>query len=531
MAPGANVAYDVLVAVGVSRFLQCRQLQEIQADLSRSHGVEIPVRTLGYLARKFVAYVQLIHEQSVPQLCRAMRKRGGFVLHIDGTCEEGSRVLLVCMDSLSGQILDSRKIASESNEEVRGPLEDVREQWGTPLAVVHDLRRSLINAAGEVFPEVPQFVCHYHLAADVGKDILNGHVDRLRRLFRRTKLRPRLGALCRSLREFAAEAGGDPVVSSLLDCRIPQEIEDRVTPNNALGTVHALVSWILAFSRAGDGYGFPFELPYLVLYDRVVEVHRVLRGISATWPRKGKGAMAKLSRLDAILSTVVEGEYAEEFDRIVSETRRDQAIFERFRAALRICPRRGKRRRNDDGEPKTLSPARHQKILNHLRSALEQRSRRDKGAATACRIVIDHLDKYWSFLFGHRIKSQPHPVVVPRTNNDEERFFRMIKRQCRRLHGRGHLSRDVNEMPAGTPLVQNLKNAEYCATVYGGPDQDRIATRFAEVDPRLPLRVMQGWKRDRLTTRLPSKLERMVDLPERLAPFLTAATRDRDKQA
>ncbi|MBI4583181.1 MAG: hypothetical protein HY717_04080 [Planctomycetes bacterium] len=157
-------------------------MEEIQADLStRQHNsIEIPVKTIGYLAQKFVAYFQAVHQESIPLLRRDMRKRGGYILHVDGTCEEGSRVLLVCLDSLSGQILESRKITSESGEEIRRVLKDVRRDWGVPLAIIHDLRKSLITVAGEVFLGVSQFVCHYHLAADVGKDILLVHVDRLR---------------------------------------------------------------------------------------------------------------------------------------------------------------------------------------------------------------------------------------------------------------------------------------------------------------------------------------------------------------
>ena len=94
-------------------------------------------------------------------------------------------------------------------------LRDVRRDWGLPLAVVHDLRRALLTATGEVFLEVQQFVCHYHLAADVGKDILSAHEDRLRRLFRRTRVRPKLRWLIRSLQKFARE----PAVESAANRR------------------------------------------------------------------------------------------------------------------------------------------------------------------------------------------------------------------------------------------------------------------------------------------------------------------------
>lgn len=521
VAPSSNIAYDLLAHVGIARHVECRQLKEIRAQLLRDRGPDLPTRTIGDVARRFVAYFQVVHEQSVPLLRRDMRERGGYILHIDGTCEEGSRVLLVCFDSLSGQVLESRKVSSENTDEVQRVLKDVRRDWGVPLAIVHDLRNSLIAAAGAVFLGVPQFVCHYHLAADVGKDVLGGHVDRLRRLFRRTRVRPRLGALCRSLKPFAVSGGDkDHVVSAILKAASTQDLEQMVSPEMAKGTLHALISWILAFDRSGEGYGFPFDLPYLILYRRIRAAHDLLERSSTIWPEKPTGALAKLKRCKDILDTVVLAEESEEFARVVTALERDLRIFERFRAALRICPKGGTSRRNDGDERGVLDPDAHKAVLKRLRRSLLQEERRENSTARACRIVVNHIDKYWPFLFGHAVRTQPTPIVVPRTNNCEERLFRVIKRQCRRLHGRGHLSRDVDAMPAGSALVLNLRKPGYCKTVYGGSSPSSLAARFNEVDPRLVRELMAKWRRDRLSTRIPRRLESMADLPAQLKPFI-----------
>ncbi len=171
VAPGATIAYDVLARIGIARYLECRQSKEIHLLLSRDCGIEVKASTVRYLARKFVAYFQIVHEQSIGLLRAAMRQRGGYILHIDGTCDGASEVVLVCIDSLSGQVLKSQRISSENHIEVKKVLQKIRREWGIPLATVSDLRRALITAAGDVFKGVPQFVCHYHLAADVGKDI------------------------------------------------------------------------------------------------------------------------------------------------------------------------------------------------------------------------------------------------------------------------------------------------------------------------------------------------------------------------
>jgi len=97
------------------------------------------------------------------------------------------------------------------------------------------------------------------------------------------------------LRPFAvARSGEDHVVSTILGSRSTQDLEQMVSPQTALGALHALISWILAFRSAGEGYGFPFDLPYLTLYQRIVAVHRLLDRSSTIWPDKLTGATASI---------------------------------------------------------------------------------------------------------------------------------------------------------------------------------------------------------------------------------------------
>jgi hypothetical protein len=422
-------------------------------------------------------------------------------------------------------VLESRKITSENSDDVRSVLKDVRRDWGTPLAIVNDLRQALIIAASDVFPGTPQFLCHYHLAADVGTDILSSHVDALRRLFRRSKVRPKLRALVRSLKEFAvSQESSDHAIAPVLALRSKARLREYCTPELAKGAVHALASWILAFHRTGEGYGFPFDLPYVVLYQRILDVHQILCGSGNSWPKGNRGPLGALNRLRQILEPVAVGEYAAEFGEIVRQTRRDGKVFDSFRAALRICPKGGKQRRNDSGAPMTLTRKRHEASLRKLRASLQRQIRLRRPSARAAKIVVEHLDKYWDHLFGHVLRQGSRKTItVPRTNNVEERLFRLVKRQCRRLHGRGHLSHDIDAMLPGVPLVQNLRNQSYCDTVYGGQEPDNIAARFSAVDPNEARRLTDAWKRERLETKIPHKLERLANLPQYLAKFLAVA--------
>jgi len=46
------------------------------------------VSTVSYLARKFIAYFQVVHQESIGLLRADMQSRGGYILHIDGSCED-----------------------------------------------------------------------------------------------------------------------------------------------------------------------------------------------------------------------------------------------------------------------------------------------------------------------------------------------------------------------------------------------------------------------------------------------------------
>jgi len=529
VAPGTRHAYDVLVRVGLARFLGCREDEQIGEEICRAHGIELGRSTVSYLARKFVAYFQTVHQESILALRGAMAARGGYILHIDGTCEEASRVLLVCMDSLSMQVLESRRINAESHDQVRAVLRAVRRDWGLPLAIVHDLRRALITAAGEVFSGVRQFVCHYHLAADVGKDILAPHIDRLRRVLRRTQVRAKLRQLVRSLKEFASGEGSDDhVVSELLSLRSAEALRQRCTAESAKGAVHALACWILAFAQDGEGYGFPFDLPYLSFYERIVQVHQMLNAAGMLDRKRRCDPLRELNRLRRILAVVVRGDESAELRQIVADTKRDQRIFARFRKALRICPE-GEKKRKAEGMPCTLSARRHRHVLQNLLASVTRQTRAGGPSARACRIVKQHVEKYWKYLFGHVLRQRKRTIVVPRTNNDEEGMFRILKRQCRRLHGRKDLSDDLEAMLPAVPLLRNLTNRDYCETVFGGNEPQHIADRFSRVEPEGPTKLLKSWRQETILNRIPRKLEKLANFPERLARFISMAIKELHK--
>jgi len=53
-------------------------------------NVFISEREVSYLGRKFIIYLALAHRQSRPNLRNLTARKGGYILHVDGTCEGDS---------------------------------------------------------------------------------------------------------------------------------------------------------------------------------------------------------------------------------------------------------------------------------------------------------------------------------------------------------------------------------------------------------------------------------------------------------
>ena len=130
--------YDVLVHVGKSLYLNSMCEKAIKKELQLK-GIDISENGIRYLGQKFIAYLNICHQQSQLKLRVKMAQNGGYILHIDGTCEGDSPNLFTGMDEISGIILSSVKINSEKKDKIIPFLKDIKARYGLPLAVVSDM--------------------------------------------------------------------------------------------------------------------------------------------------------------------------------------------------------------------------------------------------------------------------------------------------------------------------------------------------------------------------------------------------------
>lgn len=86
---GCTFGFDVIAEVGLALFIRCRNNQEVTKELA-AKNVFVSEREISYLGRKFIIYLALAHRESQVPLRNLMAQNGGYILHVDGTCEGDS---------------------------------------------------------------------------------------------------------------------------------------------------------------------------------------------------------------------------------------------------------------------------------------------------------------------------------------------------------------------------------------------------------------------------------------------------------
>lgn len=96
---GDNYGYDIEVFIGMKRFIDKCQREEIRDILRVDHGIQISSGEVSNLARRFVSHLEELHQISTEKIKQALAEDGGYPLHIDATGEcrqAGARFCGLC---------------------------------------------------------------------------------------------------------------------------------------------------------------------------------------------------------------------------------------------------------------------------------------------------------------------------------------------------------------------------------------------------------------------------------------------------
>ena len=413
---GGNFGFDVIVEVGLALFAHCRNNQEIMKALA-TKNVFMSEREISYLGRKFIVYLALAHRQGQPRLRDLMARRGGYILHVDGTCEGDSPNLFCGLDGISELVLDTIKIPSEKTEQLVPFFQRIKKHYGEPKALVHDMGRGIITAVEEVFPGVADFICHFHFLRDIGKDLLLDEYTTLQKRLRKFKVRSLLRQRAKYLEQKINPAcqSLDEIMASLESGAWQTTSVEHVP----LITTYALIHWVFEYPRQSSGYGFPFDRPYLDFYRRLQKAHRLLGQIMDVHLRGKIKDNKPFFQIYWTFKKVVEDK---QLNDLAVSLERKAEVFDKLRTAMRIALPESKNGINDNGDDADM------KSIEEKVTAFRKWLVSDKQRKLTYAKMLEQIDKYWEKLF-----ADPLPVTTPegvlyiqpqRTNNILERFFR-----------------------------------------------------------------------------------------------------------
>jgi hypothetical protein len=486
LLPRSTVGYDVMVHIGRARFIHCRQREEIRADLQTQHGITLSTGEISSLSQRFLVYLEALHWKSAPALRRALESDGGWPLHIDATGEDGRGTMITAFAGWRGWVLHTWKASTERAAFILPGIQRVAASFGSPCAIMRDLGRAMTEAANEFVRSlkkpIPVLACHYHFLADVGEGLLEDRHHQRRDLFRNTKLLPQLRAFVRQQGRNLGNSIGPGRDALALWLAEPDRIPPIPDGTAGITTLRTLAQWVLDYHADGAGLGFPFDLPWLDLYARCLQLSAAIQTFlrQAAGDTKVRKCLDKLSRIFHPVESDVPA-----FASIAASLCERSELFTQLRSALQL---------QDNHVAADPDPQHAAAKLNDIQSAVNkltaslQKRRPQRGPAKDTRHAIDlilsHLDRHGPHLWGHVIEIPKHAGggirLVERTNNDLESLFHSVKHGERRRSGRKFLTRDFEVLPHAATLVANLRHPDYVRIVCGSIDG--LAPAFAELD-------------------------------------------------
>jgi len=509
--PGANFGYDVMVYAGQAIWLRCRNEAEVVAELAQKN-VQISLREVSLLGMKFIVYLALAHQRRAPALQADMRTRGGYICHLDATCEGGDPFLMSSIDSLSNIVLGNVKVPAEDEAHIEPFLERLKQTFGVPLALVHDMGSGILKAVAKVFSGVPDFICHFHFLRDIGKDYLGAEYDTIRKRLSGHGIRTTLRYRAKQLKR---EIDANPAMIAALQhgiqgIALPAD-DFAVTP---VAGVYTLIQWALSAKTEGDGYGFPFDHPHLAFAQRLQRLNTHIEKIKDIHLRGQWRDNRPYFKLHIALQSIMNDKT---LWNAVAALEAKIIVFEKLRKAMRIAVPSGPHGLNDEGGSGNIHTI--EKRVTAFRAWLT--SRKGYPQDRAAQKMIAQINKYWKKLFADPITVQtsygPLRIQPQRTNNILEQFFRSLKRAHRRRTGNAASGRMLRTILAETPLVRNLQNHHYMVNLLNG--KSALEEVFAEIEIDT---LRQAFREAQIDPeRIPSKLKPIIAMPDFPERFVT----------
>jgi hypothetical protein len=476
VAKGMRYAYDVIAYVGVEYYLHGRTVEDIQQELrQRTPRVDVPASSLYDLCIYFLYLFGQLHRRGAEQLRALFACAGLSVWLLDCTQERDSPAFFGILETHYGILLGCWKVATENQVDLAPCLREAVQFFGTPGRLLHDLSGTMTALRDEVLPDVPDGVCHYHFARDVGTDLFRKPHQELGERLRALKLQVRLREQRKDQTDYLRRqlAGGE---ATLLLRRLlaGEPVKTCWTATLGREVLLAVHFWILDHAQDGRRQGHPFDPHLLYLHRRLVRAGEALGRLFEN-PELAR----QLPRCLVNLHESLRGYRADPvIQAAAARYEKAHAVFGELRQALRL----GSVGKTPMSDTYPLGQQEQQEVKRDLKGLCgkwrEESGRCGREEREMYEIVLTHVERYEGKLFYDGLEKLNEEG--DRTTNELEREWRKAKRRCRGRHGRAELKKDMQVMPAEALLVGNLEIPEYVAAVLGSLDE--LPQRLAELD-------------------------------------------------
>lgn len=510
VAPYCNYGFDVMEFIGWALFVRSRTESQIQEELGL-RNIEISKSEIGYLGYRFIIYLAIAHREGRAAISRLLQRQGGYVLHLDGTCDGASPHLMTVLDGISEVVLHNVKLPSENTEQISALLREVKKDYGNPVALVHDMGNAICSAASEVFPGTPDYICHFHFLRDIGNDLFATEHEIIAATLKKYKARTKLKNLRKRLQQrIEQDQKLTHITQTYLSSEKLDSIKDDLPP---IVRCFVLVAWALESNCQLGGFGFPFDRRHLLFYQRLQSIYPLLQQLRQSDSISGLLA----DPADTLKNVLNDFQLTRTVKLIIEKV----TIFDQLRNIMKIALPSNSQGLNaeDDIDMQDMEQALEKFCSSATVLALAKKHR-------AVEKMLTQIKKYWNKLF---VVSVPVTVsgvttfIYPqRTNNILEQFFRLFKKTQIKRTGNADLSKLLKTILADTPLVQNLANPEYLKAILNGAPS--LAKRFAQIDAQLVRRQFASSKQQNfLSPKIFRKLAKIPDFPKLLTATLKKA--------
>jgi hypothetical protein len=477
----SNFAFNVLVEVGKLRFNENRQVAEIQLILLQKHAIKISTSEVEVMINNFIFYLTAVHQQNNDLIKQYIEKQGGYILHLDATCQGDSPKLVSSIDPISGFVLYSAKIKSENKEDLIGFLKKIKNRLGVPLAVVSDMAKAIKSAVKSVFADIAHYLCHFHFLQAIGQTLFDNECSALRKALSKAAVAGNLKTLRGKMSNQFDEI---PISEIETFLQKPEDFGKALIASQL--AVYYLVLWILDFGSKADGYGFPFDHRHLNFYNRLKTAYSLIKEVIPLYSIKNKNRNI-IWKLYHQIKEIVENSALE---KKVEKYEIKLAVFSQLRDALGTVPRNvnnGLSQMKETGTHKELKTIK--RAVAGFKTDLRQKIKNtdDKSLCNHYKKIIKKLKEHGKKLFSDPmtvyVNGEKRTIFILRTNNILEQHFRRFNYSCRRIHGNHSVRRNLENIPEQLPMVENLKNPNYVQLIFG--DENKIAEKFAKVDKNI----------------------------------------------